>query len=151
MKKIKVKIDTNFKDLLGEFSFDQFYELCRIFEIDMVDRQSVRDIALEATKSGEKMDFSQVKMRRDFDVMADELVAAYNKQNRAMRRKIDKIIETVVRANRQARTMQQKTLSEQYNAAIDKIEEVQQLHNSTINNTEENSTSADMAAEATEG
>ena len=56
-----------------------------------------------------------------------------------------------MRANRQARTIQQKTLSEQYNAALDKIEEVQQLHNNTINGNEENSISADMAAVTTEG
>lgn len=153
--KIKAKkVTEKFEDLVKEFTFEQFYELCRIFDIDVVDRQSVKEIALEATKNNEKLDFSKVKMRRDFDNMTNELVKAYYSNNRNFRRQADKVIEKVVRANRQAKAIAVSTLEKKYNAAIDKIDEVQQLHKdnlATIDNpTGENNplieSPADMAA-----
>ena len=131
--KIKAKkVTEKFEDLVKEFTFEQFYELCRIFDIDVVDRQSVKEIALEATKNNEKLDFSKVKMRRDFDNMTNELVKAYYGHNRNFRRQADKVIEKVVRANRQAKAIAVSTLEKNYNAAIDKIDEVQQFHNNNL-------------------
>ena len=128
-----------FENVLKEFNFEQFYELCRIFEIDIVDRQSVKDLTKEALSNNEAFDFSGVKLRRDFDNLEKELVKKYYGFNRAFRRKVDKIIEKVVKANRTVVKLGTQKLEKQYQAAIENLDNVTEMHNEIVNT--DNSTS----------
>ena len=137
-----------FENVLKEFNFEQFYELCRIFEVDVVDRQSVREALKDATNSNEKIDFSDVKMRRDFDNLEKELIEKYYGFNRAFRRQVDKIIEKVVKANRAAAKLQSKYLETQYKAGIEGLDKVTELHNQNVEaNTEVSTSNAAVPSE----
>ena len=146
-------VKQKFEELVKEFTFEQFYELCKIFEVDIVDRQSVKEATLEALKNKEKVDLSEVKMRRDFDNMTNELVASYYGHNRQFRRKADQIINKVIKANRTAKKLRNEYLIKQYNAGIDNIKKAQQIHLENLATIEnpEGTNSADMAAEPLEG
>lgn len=146
-------VKQKFEELVKEFTFEQFYELCKIFDVDIVDRESVKEATLEALKNKEKVDLSGVKMRRDFDNMTNELVESYYGHNRQFRRQADQIINKVVKANRTAKKLQDEYLVKQYNAGIDNIEKAQQIHLENLATIEnpEGTNSADMAAAPLEG
>lgn len=141
-------VKQRFEDLIKEFTFKQFYELCKIFDVDVVDRESVKEATLEALKNKEKVDLSNVKMRRDFDNMTDELVKSYYGHNRQFRRQADQIIGKVIKANRTAKKLQNEYLVKQYNAGIENIDKAQQIHLDNLATIEnpECTNSADMAA-----
>lgn len=147
------KVKQKFEDLIKEFTFEQFYELCKIFNVDIVDRESVKEATLEALKNKEKVDLSNVKMRRDFDNMTNELVTSYYGHNRQFRRQADQIIEKVIKANRTAKKLQNEYLVKQYNAGIENIDKAQQIHLDNLATIEnpEGINSADMAAAPSEG
>lgn len=147
------KVKQKFEDLIKEFTFEQFYELCKIFNVDIVDRESVKEATLEALKNKEKVDLGNVKMRRDFDNMTNELVASYYGHNRQFRRQADQIIERVIKANRTAKKLQNEYLVKQYNAGIENIDKAQQIHLDNLATIEnpEGTNSADMAAVPLEG
>lgn len=119
--KIKKKIDIKFADALKELKFEQFYEVCKIFGVDVVDRGSIREIALEATKNQSEIDLSKVKMRRDFDKMTEELIQKYNGYSREYRRKFDGVMKNVIKANRTANKIIENKLIEQHNAGIENL------------------------------
>lgn len=147
------KVKQKFEDLIKEFTFEQFYELCKIFNVDIVDRESVKKATLEALKNKEKVDLSNVKMRRDFDRMTNELVVSYYGHNRQFRRQADQIIGKVIKANRTAKKLQDEYLVKQYNAGIENIDKAQQIHLDNLATIEnpEGTNSADMAAVPSEG
>lgn len=147
------RVKQKFEELIKEFTFDQFYELCKIFGVDIVDRESVKEATLKALKNKEKVDLSQVKMRRDFDNMTNELVDSYYGHNREFRRKADQIIGKVIQANRTAAKLQNEHLVKQYKAGVDSIEKAQQIHLENLASEQNlnNNLSADMAAEPSEG
>lgn len=151
-----------FEEAVKEFNFNQFYEVCKIFGIDVVDREVWNQLTAEAKENGTEIDLSKVKMRRDFDVMTEELVNAYKSLPRRNRRKIDPIVAKIVWGNRQARHISEKRIVEQYNeglANLGNIEESQldmNVQNNSIEldnevNIEELSTEGNtvMAAEVT--
>ena len=106
MRHTKVK----FEEALKDFTFNQFYEVCKIFGVDVIDRNSVKEMTKEAmaaeedlTKVGENLDLTKVKFRRDFDNMSEELCKIYHSYNRQNRRKIDSVVAKIVWGNKQAR------------------------------------------------
>jgi hypothetical protein len=107
-----------FEDAVKFFNFSQFYEICKIFGVDVVDREVFDVMAAEAKEQGKDMDLSKVKMRRDFEVMTNELIAAYNKLPRRNRRQIDPIISKIVWGNKRANQISQDRIVETYNAAL---------------------------------
>lgn len=124
MKHIKVK----FEEALKDFTFSQFYEICKIFGVDVVDRSSVRTMTKEAmaaeedlSKVGENLDLTKVKFRRDFDVMSEELCKVYHSYNRQNRRKIDTVVAKIAWGNKQAKYLSEKRIREQYNAGVEAL------------------------------
>lgn len=108
----------SFEDAIKEFNFNQFYEICKIFHIDVVDREVFGQLAAEARETGNEIDLSKVKMRRDFDKMTKELIKEYNKLPRRNRRQIDPIIAKIVWGNRQAQKIGNARIVEQYNEGV---------------------------------
>ena len=124
MRHTKVK----FEEALKDFTFNQFYEVCKIFGVDVIDRNSVKEMTKEAmaaeedlTKVGENLDLTKVKFRRDFDNMSEELCKIYHGYNRQNRRKIDSVVAKIVWGNKQARYLSEKKICEQYNAGVEAI------------------------------
>ena len=108
----------SFEDAIKEFNFTQFYEICKIFNVDVVDKEVFGQLAAEARETGNEIDISKVKMRRDFDRMTEELIEEYNKLPRRNRRQIDPIIGKIVWGNRQAQKIGNARIVEQYNEGI---------------------------------
>ena len=115
--------------------------------------QDIKKANIEALKNKEKVDLSNVKMRRDFDNMTKELAASYYGHNRQFRRQADQIIGKVIKANRTAKKLQNEYLAKQYNAGIENIDKAQQIHLDNLATIEnpEGTNSADMAAVPSEG
>ena len=134
-----------FEDAIKEFNFNQFYEICKIFGIDVVDRNSFDQIMADAKEQNINPDLSKVKMRRDFDKMEEELVKYYNSLPRRNRRQIDPIIAKIVwgnkKANQIAETLKENIVSD-YNAAVAQLDEVQEA----IKENGENGDNTDNAA-----
>lgn len=135
-----------FEDAIKEFNFSQFYEICKIFGIDVVDRESFAQIMNEAKEQNVNPDLSKVKMRRDFDKMEEELIEYYNSLPRRNRRQIDPIIAKIVWGNKKAKqvaeTLKENIVSD-YNAAVAQLDEVQE-------EIKENNKNTDNAAVALE-
>ena len=113
-----------FEDAIEHFNFTQFYEICKIFGIDVVDREVYNQLAAEAKEKGTAIDISKIKMRRDFAKMSEELIAYYNSLPRKNRRQIDPIIAKIVWGNKQASKITTDRITEQYNAAASQVNEV---------------------------
>ena len=124
-----------FEDAVKFFNFSQFYEICKIFGVDVVDREAFDVMAAEAKEQGKGMDLSKVKMRRDFEVMTNELIAAYNKLPRHNRRQIDPIISKIVWGNKRANQISQDRIVETYNAALANIPNIVNDETSVDENT----------------
>lgn len=138
-----------FEDAVKLFNFNQFYEICKIFGIDVVDRKSFEQIMDEAKEQNINPDLSKVKMRRDFDKMEEELVKYYNNLPRRNRRQIDPIIAKIIwgnkKANQIAETLKENIVSD-YNAAVAQLDEVQGV----IKENDENTDNAAVALESDE-
>ena len=130
-----------FEEAVKEFNFNQFYEVCKIFGVDIVDRVEFDKLMEEAKENGTDLDVSRVKMRRDFDKMTEELIEVYNSFPRRNRRQIDPIVAKIVWGNKRARNIVNDNLVNTYNAAVAQLPEI----NSAIEQ------STDMAAEVSEG
>ena len=135
------------EEAVKELEFKQFYEVCRIFGVEIVDKSvhltevdkdgvTEADLAALATP-----DLSKVKMRRDFENMQGEIVAAYRKLDRRNRRKIDRIMAKLIWGNRTARRIQMEKVRQDAIAA-------EQAKDSVMEYIREDLTKADMAAEA---
>lgn len=140
MKHTKVK----FEDALKEFTFSQFYEVCKIFGVDVVDRNSVKAMTKETmaaeedlSKVGENLDLTKVKFRRDFDNMSEELCKVYHSYNRQNRRKIDTIVAKIIWGNKQAKYLSEKRIREQYNAGVEVLNSGEAKLNSDFNTVSE--------------
>lgn len=118
--------DMPFEEAIKEFNFNQFYEVCKIFGVDVVDRTVWNQLAAEARENGTEIDLSKVKMRRDFEVMTEELVKVYKSMPRRNRRKIDPIIAKIVWGNRQARNISEKRIVEQYNEGLGNLNNIEE-------------------------
>jgi hypothetical protein len=129
-----------FEDVVKLFNFNQFYEICKIFGIDVVDKESFAQIMADAKEQNINPDLSKVKMRRDFDKMEEELVKYYNNLPRRNRRQIDPIIAKIVwgnkKANQIAETLKEGIVSD-YNAAVAQLDEVQETIKENSENTNE--------------
>lgn len=113
-----------FEDAIEHFNFTQFYEICKIFGIDVVDREVYNQLAAEAREKGTSIDISKIKMRRDFDKMTEELIDYYNSLPRRNRRQIDPIVAKIVWGNKRANQIATDRITEQYNAAASQVDEV---------------------------
>lgn len=114
MKHNKIK----FEDAIKEFTFAQFYEICKIFEVEVADRDSIKAAALEATQNKTKVDMSKVKFRRDFDKMSEELCEKYHSYGRQNRRNIDRIVAKIVWGNKQAHYLANEKVKSQYEEGL---------------------------------
>ena len=111
-----------FEEAVKEFNFNQFYEVCKIFGVDVVDRTVWNQLAAEAKENGTEIDLTKVKMRRDFDKMTEELVENYKALPRRNRRQIDPIIAKIIWGNRQAKHITENKIKEQYNEGLEILE-----------------------------
>lgn len=127
-----------FEEAVKYFNFTQFYEICKIFDVDVVDKDEFKKLAAEAREQGTAMDMSKVKMRRDFENMTNELIEVYNNLPRRNRRQIDPIIAKIVwgnkKANQIAETLKESIVSD-YNAAVAQLDEVQEAIKESNENT----------------
>lgn len=135
-----------FEDAIEQFNFSQFYEICKIFGIDVVDREVYNQLAAEARENGTSIDISKIKMRRDFDKMTEELVKYYNALPRRNRRQIDPIIAKIVWGNKRAQKIVSDKITEQYVAGVENLDNVMQ----ELKENNEVVESTDMAATASE-
>lgn len=137
------------EEAVKELEFKQFYEVCRIFGVEVVDKSvhltevdkekvTEADVAALATP-----DIKKIKMRRDFENMQAEIVANYKKLDRRNRRQIDRIMAKLIWGNRTARRIQMEKVRENAIAA----EQNKEQYLSFI---KEDLTLANTAAEATE-
>ena len=110
-----------FEEAVKEFNFNQFYEVCKIFNVDVVDRTVWNQLAAEARENGTEIDLSKVKMRRDFDKMTEEVVQSYKSLPRRNRRKIDPIVAKIIWGNRQAKHITENKIMEQYNEGLEML------------------------------
>lgn len=110
-----------FEEAVKEFNFSQFYEVCKIFGVDVVDRNVWNQLAAEARENGTEIDLSKVKMRRDFDEMTEELVKNYKSLPRRNRRQIDPIVAKIIWGNRQAKHITENKIMEQYNEGLEML------------------------------
>ena len=112
-----------FPEVIGELNYNQFIEVCRIFGVPVVDRESVKVETEEDTKDIEKH-LKDAKMRRDFDVMIEELLKKYQESGRGNRRAIDRITTKIILANRTARKILNEKVVNEYDAGVRKMDEV---------------------------
>ena len=125
-----------FEQVIKELEFTQFYELCKILEVDVVDRKVFDEKMEEAKENNTTLDTAAIKMRRDFDKINEELIEKYNKLNRKTRRQLDPILSKIVWGNRQARKIGIENMKKKWSEAKENVGEV-------ISNISENT---DMAA-----
>jgi hypothetical protein len=137
------------EEAVKELEFKQFYEVCRIFGVEVVDK-SVHLTEVDKEKATEAdvaalatPDIGKIKMRRDFENMQAEIVANYKKLDRRNRRQIDRIMAKLIWGNRTARRIQMEKVREDAIAA----EQNKEQYLSFI---KEDLTLANTAAEATE-
>ena len=137
------------EEAVKELEFKQFYEVCRIFGVEVVDKSvhltevdkenvTSADVAALATP-----DIGKIKMRRDFENMQAEIVANYKKLDRRNRRQIDRIMAKLIWGNRTARRIQMEKVREDAIAA-------EQNKDQYLEFIKEDLALADTAAEATE-
>ena len=116
-----------FEEAVKYFNFTQFYEICKIFDVDVVDKDEFKKLAAEAREQGTAMDMSKVKMRRDFENMTNELVEVYNKLPRRNRRQIDPIIAKIVWGNKRANDISIEKIEQTYAAAAEQVGNLSEL------------------------
>ena len=124
-----------FEDAVAQLEFSQFYEICKIFGVEVVDRESITAAAKEIAASDkplEASDIGNVKFRRDFDKMTLELVEKYRSFGRPQRRKIDRIVAKIVWGNKQARHLTEEQIKQSYTAGLANIEKVEEYHNNAL-------------------
>lgn len=137
------------EEAVKELEFKQFYEVCRIFGVEIVDKTAhLTDVDMEKVTEADMAalanpDIGKIKMRRDFENMQNEIVAAYKKLDRRNRRKIDRIMAKLIWGNRTARRIQMEKVKENYEAAARQKDEVMEY-------IKEDLAKADNAAEASE-
>jgi hypothetical protein len=124
-----------FEEAIKQLEFNQFYELCKIFEIEVVDKKSIKEMRedLVGGDSNAATDFSKIKFRRDFDKLSEELIEKYHSYPRQNRRQIDRIIAKIVWANKQARYLTKEKIVDTYTAGVARLDEVERLHNEQLN------------------
>ena len=110
-----------FEEAIKEFNFNQFYEVCKIFGVDVVDRNVWNQLAAEAKENGTEIDLTKVKMRRDFDKMTEEVINSYKSLPRRNRRQIDPIVAKIIWGNRQAKHITENKIMEQYNEGLEML------------------------------
>lgn len=116
-----------FEDAVKYFNFTQFYEICKIFNVDVVDKDEFKKLAAEAREQGVAMDMSKVKMRRDFDNMTNELIEVYNNLPRRNRRQIDPIIAKIVWGNKRANEIGTDRIEQVYTTAASQVDNISEL------------------------
>ena len=116
-----------FEDAVKHFNFTQFYEICKIFGVDVVDKDEFKKLAAEAREQGTAMDMSKVKMRRDFDNMTNELIEVYNNLPRRNRRQIDPIIAKIVWGNKRANEIGTDRIEQTYAVAASQVDELSEM------------------------
>lgn len=137
------------EEAVKELEFKQFYEVCRIFGVEIVDKTAhLTDVDMEKVTEADMAalanpDISKIKMRRDFENMQNEIVVAYKKLDRRNRRKIDRIMAKLIWGNRTARRIQMEKVKENYEAAARQKDEVMEY-------IKEDLAKADNVAEASE-
>lgn len=111
-----------FPDAIKELNFKQFIEVCKFFDVRVVDRESVKleDNSPTSVAAAAK----NAHARRDFEEMTNELVESYTSLPRERRRKIDRIVDKIVRANRTARKLMREKVEESYAAGAANLDEV---------------------------
>ena len=120
MKYPKIK----FEQVIKELEFTQFYELCKILEVDVVDREIFNEGMEKAKETNSSLDTAAIKMRRDFDKINEELIEKYNKLNRKTRRQLDPILNKIVWGNRQARKIGIENMKKKWSEAKENVDEV---------------------------
>lgn len=120
MKYPKIK----FEQVIKELEFTQFYELCKILEVDVVDRDVFNEGMEKAKETNSSLDTAAIKMRRDFDKINEELIEKYNKLNRKTRRQLDPILSKIVWGNRQARKIGIENMKKKWSEAKENVDEV---------------------------
>ena len=116
-----------FEDAVKFFNFTQFYEICKIFNVDVVDKDEFKKLAAEAREQGTTIDMSKVKMRRDFENMTNELIAVYNNLPRRNRRQIDPIIAKIVWGNKRANEIGTDRIEQVYTTAASQVDNLSEL------------------------
>lgn len=106
--KTQIRLDEG----LRELEFNQFLQVANFFGISLVDKTESSPIAEDGS-----VDTSKVKMRRDFDFIANEIIDAYRNLPRHTRRSIDRIFSKIIRANRSARKIINEGQTEKYEKA----------------------------------
>lgn len=113
-----------FEQVIKELEFTQFYELCKILEVDVVDRDVFNEGMEKAKETNTSLDTAAIKMRRDFDKMIEELIEKYHKLNRKTRRQLDPILSKIVWGNRQARKIGIENMKKKWSEAKENVDEV---------------------------
>lgn len=124
LMKIKFRYEkVKFEDAVKQFNFNQFYEICKIFHVNVIDKENFSKLSDEAKAENKQLDLSKVKMRRDFDKMTEELIEAYHSLPRRNRRQIDPIIAKIVWGNKKANKITTDRIVDTYNAGLANLED----------------------------
>ena len=123
--KIKKKTKLNFTEALKQLEFYQFCQVCNIFGVDIVERNSIKEMTQLAIEDNKELDLEKTKTRRDFDNMTNELIEKYNKYDRQTRRKFDKIMERVIKGNNRARAIEVDRLTRDYNEGVKNLDSIE--------------------------
>ena len=123
--KIKKKTKLNFAEALKQLEFYQFCQVCNIFGVDIVERNSIKEMTQLAIEDNKELDLEKTKTRRDFDNMTNELIEKYNKYDRQTRRKFDKIMERVIKGNNRARAIEVDRLTRDYNEGVKNLDSIE--------------------------
>lgn len=107
MRYKKVSIE----ELIPQLEPFQFLELCKICGVEVLDKAELRQgLGVEGEPNTEtisklevKIDESHIKVRRDFDLMEQELIEAYHKFPRKTRRKMEYYFARIYWGNKTAR------------------------------------------------
>lgn len=127
------KAKISFNEAVKHFTFEQFYEICKIFGINVLDKEEFKRVVNEAKEKKEQINVSDIHFRRDFDVMTEELIEKYNAMSRKNRRQIDPIVAKIVWANKQAQYLTEQKIKEEYDAGIEVLDKVQEIDKNTHN------------------
>lgn len=121
-----------FEDALKELNWKQFFQLCNIFGIRWVEK---------VDESGQ-IDLKNIKVRRDFEKLTEELCAKYYGYNRKARRQMDRIIAKIRWGNARYKEAVDKTIGDIYAAGVENLDSVMADMEADMK--------ADMAAEPSE-
>lgn len=129
-----------FENAVGQLEFAQFYQVCKIFGVEVVDKESIAKAAKATldTEGQPQLDLGEVKYRRDFDKMTEELIEKYHSFDRRNRRKIDRVVAKIIWGNKQARHITEEQIKQSYAAGVANLDKVEEYHKNAL------------AAEATE-